>query len=340
MTDHRFIDISDEAMRVRLASGRLRVERRGRPGEAEGNGSAAWTAPLDDIDAVILAHEGSTVSSLALAGLAKAGCGVVACDEKRLPVGMLIPLTGHSSQAERFRAQAAAPIPLRKRMWQALIKAKIRNQATLLRDLNGDDEGLAAMANRVRSGDPDNREAQAAQRYWKAIFRNRTMPFRRDRGAEDENAMLNYGYAVLRASTARALCAAGLHPGLGIHHHNRYDAYCLADDAMEPFRPLVDGVVAVHGRKRREEGAPLRVDSNFKQTLIMELGSRLLIDGEWRTLFDVLARVSGALASMFLEKRSILSIPYLRSPLLGALLNDGGQGREKTERRENGPGNW
>ena len=314
MTDHRFIDISEEALRIRVESDRLLLKRH----TAEEGREDRFSFPLVDLDAVIMAHEGVTASGMALAALAKAGCGVVVCDAKRLPVGMLLPLTGNSTQAERFRAQAGASVPLRKQIWKMIVRAKIRNQGELLQELTGDDGGLFAMAAAVKSGDSDNREAQAAQRYWKRIFPHRKKPFTRDRDAVDENMFLNYGYSVLRASTARALCAAGLHTGLGVYHHNRYDAYCLADDVMEPFRPLVDGVVASWWAMRDDDTGPPRLDAAFKQTLICELGSSLHIGDERRTLFDILGHVASSLAQLFMGKRKDLHLPYLRSPLLAA----------------------
>jgi CRISPR-associated protein Cas1 len=285
---------------------------------------------MQDLDAVVLANEQVTISGPALAGLARAGCGVVVCDEKRMPVGMLLPLTGHSTQAERFRAQAAAPLPLRKRIWKKFVQAKITHQGRLLRELTGDDGGLPAMAGRVKSGDKDNLEAQAAQRYWKRLFVHRRGEFVRRREEPDENALLNYGYAVLRASTARALCAAGLHPGLGIHHHNRYDAYCLADDVMEPFRPLVDGVVAIHAGRAAERGEEVRVDARFKQTLVYELSGPLRAGREQRVLFDLLGRLCASLAAIFLGEERELFLPYLRSPILEAYARGGeaGDGEE------------
>lgn len=309
MSDHRFLDISDEGLRVRASSNRLLL---GRGGETE----IAATIPMNDLDAMVLAHRETTVSSAALAGLAKAGCGVVVCDEKRMPVGMFVPLTGHSTQSERFRAQADASLPVRKRLWRDVIRAKIRNQGTLLHELHGDDGGLLKLSGRVKSGDPENIEGQAAARYWRRIFPARAKPFVRNRDADDENALLNYGYSILRSSTARAICAAGLHPGLGIHHHNRYDAYCLADDLMEPFRPLVDGVVAAYLREYPE--AERRVDAAFKTTLVFEMGSPLRVRDERRVLFDILARLASSLAAVFLGEREELELPYLRAPLLAA----------------------
>ncbi|GHV21566.1 CRISPR-associated endonuclease Cas1 [Planctomycetales bacterium] len=316
MTDHRFIDITDEGVYLHAESERLCLERR-MSGDTK---PAPVKIPFADLDAVVFANDRITVSAPALAGLAKSGCGVVVCDDKHLPVGMFLPLTGNVTQAERFRAQAAAPLPLRKRLWQKIVKAKIHNQGALLRDLTGNDAGLSAMSAKVKSGDPENYEAQAAARYWKHIFAPRAAPFIRQRENDDENALLNYGYAVLRAVTARAIAGSGLHPGLGIYHHNRYDTYCLADDLMEPFRPLVDGIVALHCRDLAANEKP-RLNAKFKNTLIFEMSSALQVGRERRTLFDLLARLTGSLAKILLGENEELYLPYLRAPLFADSMN-------------------
>ncbi len=155
---------------------------------------------------------------------------------------MLLPLVTHSLQAERFAAQARLAAPVRKRAWQQIVQAKITAQGRLLKERTHNDHGLDAIAKSVKSGDTANVEARAARIYWGKLFGETV--FRRDADGDGLNACLNYGYAILRAVVARSLCGAGLHPSLGIHHHNRYDAFCLADDLMEPFRPLVDREVA------------------------------------------------------------------------------------------------
>ena len=217
---------------------------------------------------------------------------------------MFLPLAVHCTQAERFAAQARAPLPKCKRLWQQLVRAKIRAQAEMLLDLHGTDHGLAALVTRVRSGDPTNVEAWAARRYWARLFIE--TDFRRHREDEDQNLLLNYGYAVLRAIVARAICGAGLHPSLGLHHHNRYNAFCLADDLMEPFRPTVDRsvaeYVATHDAVRELEAAA-------KQHIIADLTGRYLVNGEQRTLFDTAARVASSLADVFLGRAQELELP-------------------------------
>ena len=230
--------------------------------------------PLADLAVILVAHPQVTYTQAVLSGLAAAGGVFVACDGRNLPVGMMLPLAAHHAQAERFAAQARAPLPVRKRLWRQIVRAKINAQAALLVELRGTDFGIEAMAGRVHSGDPSNVEARAARRYWPRVFAD--LDFRRHRENEDQNVLLNYGYAVLRAIVARAICAAGLHPSLGIHHHNRYDAFCLADDLMEPFRPAVDRAVAEYMGTHDE---PYKLEAAAKQQIIGELTGRYDLDG-------------------------------------------------------------
>jgi CRISPR-associated protein Cas1 len=168
---------------------------------------------------------------------------VITCDSSRMPVGLLLPLSGNTTQSERFQAQISASLPLQKQLWQQTVQAKIENQAFVLKTTrNVVVKNMLAWINDVKSGDSDNLEARAAAYYWKNIFPH--IPgFTRGREGVPPNNLLNYGYAILRAMVARSLVASGLLPTLGIHHHNRYNAYCLADDIMEPYRPFVDKLV-------------------------------------------------------------------------------------------------
>ena len=204
---------------------------------------AERTIPIEDIGVVILDNRRITITSGAMEALLENNCAVITCNQKSMPIGLLLPLSGNTIQNERFRTQLDASLPLRKQLWQQTIKQKILNQEYVLRT-NTDKETncMRIWANDVRSGDPDNLEARAAAYYWKNLFENYPN-FARDREGEAPNNLLNYGYAILRAVIARALVGSGLLPTLGIHHHNRYNAYCLADDIMEPYRPYVDQLV-------------------------------------------------------------------------------------------------
>lgn len=195
------------------------------------------TRPIEDLGVVIVDDVQATYTQSVFLELLDAGATVLVSGRNHLPVGIMLPLDAHHVQTERHRAQVAAKEPVKKRVWQALIRAKIMQQAAVLTHFTGGHAGLAHMAGRVRSGDPDNLEARAAQRYWPRLFGS---VFRRDRDADGVNALLNYGYAVIRAAVARAIVAAGLIPTLGVHHRNRSNPFCLADDLFEPYRPYVD----------------------------------------------------------------------------------------------------
>ena len=204
---------------------------------------AERTIPIEDIGVVILDNRRITITSGAMEALLENNCAVITCNQKSMPVGLLLPLCGNTTQNERFRSQLEASLPLRKQLWQQTIKQKILNQEHVLRINTAQETNcMRVWSNDVRSGDPDNLEARAAAYYWRNVFT--TYPnFVRDREGTPPNNLLNYGYAILRAIIARALVGSGLLPTLGIHHHNRYNAYCLADDIMEPYRPYVDQLV-------------------------------------------------------------------------------------------------
>ena len=292
---NRILDFSETAARLSVRQKQL-VVRRDDLGDV--------SVPLADLAVIVVAHPQVTYTQAVLSGLAEAGGSFVACNRQKLPVGMFLPLIAHHVQTERFAAQARAPVPACKRIWQQIVRAKIRAQAETLIELHGSDFGLQALALQVRSGDPANVEARAARRYWPHLFADTA--FRRHRENEDQNLILNYGYAVLRAIVARAICAAGLHPSLGIHHHNRYNAYCLADDLMEPFRPTVDRAVAEYvGTHGDFQG----VEAAAKQTILSELTGRYMINGQQRTLFDTVGRMASSLADVFLGNAKKLELP-------------------------------
>lgn len=201
------------------------------------------TIPIEDIGIVLLDHKQITITQGLLEALLSNNAAVITCDSSRMPVGLLLPLSGNTTQSERFKAQIEASLPLRKQLWQQTVQAKIGNQAYVLNTCrNAVVKNMLAWVDEVKSGDSDNLEARAAAYYWANMFP--AIPeFRRGREGTPPNNLLNYGYAILRAVVARSLVASGLLPTLGIHHHNRYNAYCLADDIMEPYRPFVDKLV-------------------------------------------------------------------------------------------------
>ena len=227
----RIVDIETNRRHLFVSRGFMVIR------ETGGDGKELGHIPLDDIAAVIAHAHGLSYTNNLLVALARRGIPFVLCAANHAPVGMLWPLDGHSQQSGRFDAQVRAGKPLRKRLWAAIVKAKLTRQAEILEAAGKPGVPLRALVRRVRSGDPGNIEAQGARRYWPLLMGN---AFRRDRNAGGTNGLLNYGYTVLRAATARAIVAAGLHPGIALHHANQGNAMRLADDLMEPFRPLID----------------------------------------------------------------------------------------------------
>lgn len=195
--------------------------------------------PIEDIMTLILG-QGQSVSTNLLHRLSEAGVTVVFCDEKYLPANMLFPVSGHHQSTARLLLQIEASQPLKKRLWQTLVREKIMNQSRVLRRFELPFEHLVTIANNVRSGDPENGEANASRKYWSTLFAGN---FRRDQDAEGVNALLNFGYAVVRSAVARAVVAVGLNPSLGVFHSNKNNPFCLVDDMMEPYRPFVDETV-------------------------------------------------------------------------------------------------
>lgn len=193
--------------------------------------------PIEDLGVLILDHPAVIYTQAVLVACWEAGVVVVVCDTKHMPTAILMPMDAHNLHTKVLRAQIAASEPTRKRLWQQIVQAKIAAQAKVLLSATGDNSPLPQYTKRVKTGDPENFEAQAARLYWPRLFGK---TFRRDPDVEGVNSLLNYGYAIIRAAVARALSGAGLHPALGVHHRNQFNAFCLADDAMEPFRPLVD----------------------------------------------------------------------------------------------------
>lgn len=214
--------------------------------------NAVKTIPIEDIGVVILDNKQITITHGLMEALLENNSAIITCNSSRMPVGLMLPLDGNTTQTERFREQIDASVPLKKQLWQQTVQAKIENQAYVLSEnTNAVVKNMKVWAADVKSGDPDNYEARAAVYYWANLFPE-IDGFTRYREGIPPNNLLNYGYAILRAVVARALVASGLLPTLGIHHRSKYNAYCLADDIMEPYRPFVDKIV-VDMVKRREK---------------------------------------------------------------------------------------
>ena len=254
------------------------------------------TVPIEDIGVVVLEDRQITITNAALDALLQNNCAVITCDEKHMPAGMLLPLEGNTIQSERFANQIDASLPLKKQLWQQTIQAKIRNQASVLKRLSGVEVGcMLAWANDVKSGDSDNLEGRSAAYYWKNIFPN--LPgFTRDREGEMPNNLLNYGYAIVRAVIARSLVASGLLPTLGIHHHNRYNAYCLADDIMEPYRPYVDELVINIMRSGIDYG---ELTTDLKKQLLGLPVTEVVIGGQRSPLMVAASQTTSSLCKCY-----------------------------------------
>ena len=251
------------------------------------------TVPVSEVQCLILANPAVTVTGALLSALAESGAVVVVSGKERLPASIQLPIQGNWIQNERFRSQIEARLPLRKRLWQTVIQEKIRRQGKLLQELHDSDFGLFKLAEKIHSGDPENIEGRAAVIYWKNLWDS---AFQRDREAKDSSLLLNYGYAILRAITARACCGAGLHPTIGINHHNRYDAYCLADDLMEPFRTIVDHAVY---RLNPSNQIVDVLTQDMRRSLIASLQAKTETpDGMWK-ISDLIQRSANQLAESF-----------------------------------------
>ena len=269
---------------------------------------AERTIPIEDIGVVVLDNKRITITSGVMEALLENNCAVITCNQKSMPVGLLLPLCGNATQNERFRSQIDASLPLRKQLWQQTIKQKILNQEYVLRD-NTDKETncMRVWSNDVRSGDPDNLEARAAAYYWKNLF-NDCPNFVRDRDGSPPNNLLNYGYAILRAIIARSLVGSGLLPTLGIHHHNRYNAYCLADDIMEPYRPYVDQLVLdiIHNNNAISE-----ITREIKLQLLSIPTLDVVINGKRSPLMIAAQQTSASLAKCFAGESKRISYPEM-----------------------------
>lgn len=267
---------------------------------------AEITKPVEDIGVVLLDNKQITITSGALAALLENNSAVITCDSKNMPVGLLLPLYGNKTQNERFRHQLDASLPLKKQLWQQTIKSKIENQAAVLSGCTGEEvKCMRVWANNVRSGDPDNLEARAAAFYWKLLFAD-IEGFTREREGVAPNNLLNYGYAILRAVVARGLVVSGLLPTLGIHHHNRYNAYCLADDIMEPYRPYVDELVFA---LVRSYGNNVELTKEVKNSLLTIPTLEVKIGGKRSPLMVAVGQTTASLYKCFSGELRRISYP-------------------------------
>jgi CRISPR-associated protein Cas1 len=294
----RIVEISSPGRRLRLDRGFLAIN----DGHAD-----IGKIGLDSITALMLTTPAVSVTGQALAALAERGAPVVLCGPNFRPASYLLPVTGHHAQGTRIEAQAAATLPTKKRIWQHIVRAKLTAQADALARLGLPDMPVRALVKTVASGDATNREATGAQRYWPILFGK---GFKRDREEPGINALLNYGYTIVRAATARAIVAAGLHPSLGVQHKSKGSGLRLSDDLMEPFRPAVDLVVHDLVQNGRVVVSP-----ETKAALVGVLALDYATPEGTGPLSNLIARTAVQLAQIYAGERKSLSWPKPMIPL-------------------------
>lgn len=253
------------------------------------------TIPIEDIGIIILDHYQIIITQQLITALNENNAAVICCNNSHLPYSLMLPMYGHHAFNEKIQKQIASSLPLKKNMWQQTVVAKIRNQAAIIKAIGEDNKRLIRMAERVKSGDPENMEGQAAAYYWDRLFAI-SEGFIRHRYGGPPNNLLNYGYAVLRAVIARNLTASGLFLSFGIHHHNKYNPYCLADDIMEPFRPYVDALVL---EIMKEHDDISEITKEIKQKLLTIPVLDIIIEGEKSPLMVGAQRTTASVAACF-----------------------------------------
>lgn len=297
----RIVEIADDRRHLFVHRGFMVVR------DTEGERKELGQVPLDDIAAVIANAHGITYTNNLLVALAERGVPFVLCAANHNAVGMLLTLDGHHVQSKRIEAQIGASLPTHKRLWAAVVKSKLQQQASALEAAGAPTAPLTALVGKVRSGDPENIEGQGARRYWSLLF---GVDFRRDQDGEGVNALLNYGYTVLRSATARAVIAAGLHPSIGLHHSNDGNPMRLVDDLLEPFRPVVD--LKVWQLVRNGEG---EVTPETKRALVRTLYDDMPTDAGVTPVMVCMQKLAVSLAQVYLGERDRLDLPLPGLPL-------------------------
>lgn len=293
---NRIVEIATDSVHLSAERGFLKVTK-----DREVLGKIA----LDDVAGLVVRGYGASFSASVCAAFAERNAPIVICAVNQSPASVIWPVSGHFQQGFHMQAQAVAKKPLLKRLWAELVVAKVEAQAAVLKASGKDADDLQAMSTRVRAGDPDNLEAQAARRYWSRLMGE---GFTRDRQQDGINAALNYGYTVLRAASARSIIAAGLHPSLSIQHQSRGDALRLADDLMEPFRPFIDYVVFTHASKQAPN-EPLELGKELKARLVEVLSLDLGRPQGESPIQICMDRLSQSLVAVFTDGRRKLELP-------------------------------
>lgn len=277
--------------------------------DPEGNTEKA-SIPLEDIGVIVLDHPQITLTHAVMADLIERNTAIISCNQRHMPLGLMLPLDGNHVQNERFRKQIEASEPLLKNLWSQTVKAKVENQAALLKRFNLENKQLLALIPQIKSGDPDNIEGRAASVYWKLLFSGHA--FNRSRFGTEPNSHLNYCYAILRAIIARALVSSGMLPTLGIFHRNKYNAFCLADDILEPYRPFCDELV--YGIYIKGEIDSEEVTREHKVKLLAIATCDVMMDGRKSPLMIAASRTTSTLFDCFEGTRRKIVYPEFYEP--------------------------
>lgn len=304
----RIVEVAEDNRHLSLFRGFLLVK------STEGDKQEIGRVPIDDIAAVIANSHGLSYSNNLLVALAEQGSPFVLCAANHNAVGMLLPLDGNYEVSRRIDAQIEAKRPLKKQLWSSIVRSKLEQQASVLQAIGEPSVPISSLIKKVKSGDPENIEAQAARRYWTLLFGS---SFRRDRQADGINSLLNYGYTVLRATVARAVVAAGLHPAIGLHHSNAMNAMRLVDDLIEPFRPLVD-----LGVFRLTQINLCEITPETKRVLVRLMYEDVITSSGTTPVTVSAQKLAVSLAQIFLGERDKLDLPLSSEPfILGDIIN-------------------
>ncbi len=292
----KIIEISRERTSLSIKYGQLVIKQ---------DGKDTSSIPCEDIGVLLVDNQATNYTHCVFTELLKCGAAVVLCDSNHLPAGMLLPIEANTIQTERYAKQINAKEPLKKKLWQQIVRAKIRHQAKLIKDETQTYKALTALISQVRSGDPSNIEARASKLFWSAYIQG--LEFRRDAEGKPPNNLLNYGYMVMRAAVARAICSAGLLPSVGLHHRNRYNAFCLADDLVEPFRGFVEAKV----KEIVEGGDWEELTQTIKARLLEVLYDEVEIADYKGPLMVGLHRTAASLVRCFCGEQKEIELPKI-----------------------------
>jgi CRISP-associated protein Cas1 len=291
----KIIEISQAKRHLAVRLGQLIIKE---------NGYELSTIPCEDIGILLIDHPAVTYTHSVFTELIRCGAAVVFCGGNHHPAGMLLPIEGNTVQTERFRQQIEAKEPVKKQLWRQLVRAKIKHQAKVAGEDSEVYKELIGLRERVRSGDPENIEAQASKKFWPAFVT--TIDFKRNIEGLPPNNLLNYGYTVMRAAVARALCSAGLHPSIGLHHCNKYNAFCLADDCLEPFRGFVETKVK---QICESQTAVDELTQEIKAQLLEVLYQEVTIGDNAGPLMVGLHRTAASLVRCFAGEQKEMDLP-------------------------------